>query len=116
MQGILTFITGVSLTIAASLCVIFYLQESLVDMLSELCGTRKRAIFWRDIFNVSVLLVPALIAANYLPSSLARSSAFWESVTSLKWGLFGLSMIVALLAFVLNWHLGNARNDGKRRV
>lgn len=110
MLGILTFLTGTVLTVVASMLVVEYLQKSLLKMLADICGTEERATFWRDIFNVSAILAPTLIATNYLPTGIDKAGVFWETITIFKWGLSGLSLTIALLALVMNWHLGKAQD------
>lgn len=109
MLGILTFVTGTVLTVVASLLVVEYLQKSLLKMLADICGTEERATFWRDIFNVSAVLAPMLIATNYLPTGVEKTGVFWETISIFKWGLSGLSLTIALLALVMNWHIGKAQ-------
>ncbi len=104
MTGIPTFLTG--MTLVASILVVAYLRDSLHRMLTDICGTEERATFWRGIFNVTAVLTPALIATNYLPSGAEKTGGFWETIAIFKWGLSGLSLTIALLALVMNWHLG----------
>lgn len=111
MDTVAVFLTGTGFTVAVSLAVIVYLNKGLSKVLSEVCGTEERAVFWRVFSNTLLILTPVLFTMHRIPGAGSDTPALLEIVTQLKWGLIGLVLTVALLGHILNRHimrLGNA--------
>lgn len=73
------FIAAVVLTVAASACVINYLNPHLRPLLVELCGTEGRADFWITFSHIILVLVPLAISLLYQPKASGLELVFQVS-------------------------------------
>lgn len=76
MNAITLFIAGLGITAAASGLVVAYLHKHLNKILIDLCGTVERANFWMAFSNVTLMLVPLILALHYRPENAPRSIVF----------------------------------------
>ena len=102
MTASILFLTGVGLTLAASVAIVMYLRAPLHNILAELCGTQERAVFWLAFCNVTIFLAPLIFAMQYVPELKPGTAAVIELATQLKWGLAGLLGAVVILGWVLS--------------
>ena len=100
MNAVSPFLTGVAVTAALSLAVVWYLKPSLQDVLVDLCGTPNRASFWTTFSTITVVLTPIMFALHYRPD-MAAPHAIFEIGSQLEWALGGLLLSVILLGIVL---------------
>ena len=95
------YMYGLLITLTASSAVVIYLRSPLEKILSELCGTPERARFWAAFSNVTLIGVPAIFAMQY-PETSASALIGYELANQVKWGLIGLVVSTAVLAWVLS--------------
>lgn len=96
------YMYGLLITLTASSAVVIYLRSPLEKILSELCGTPERARFWAAFSNVTLIGVPAIFAMQYHPETSASALIGYELANQVKWGLIGLVVSTAVLAWVLS--------------
>jgi len=103
MNDSMVFITGMGLTLAASLTVVAYMRIHLQRILVDLCGTEERAKFWAVFSNVVLVLTPLIFAMSYRPQS--GASVLFELTTQIKWGFIGLIGSVLMLGIIVSWFI-----------
>lgn len=96
------YVCGLLMTLAAASAVVIYLRSPLEKILIELCGTAERARFWASFSNVTLIAVPMIFAMQYRPETTAPVSVVFELADQLKWGLIGVVLSIAVLAWVLS--------------
>lgn len=87
---------------ASCFAVVFYLKPHLRRILTDLCGTTDRADFWMAFSNVTLVLVPAVVAMHCRPTFLPGQSSVFEIADQLKWSLVGLVGAVLILGIVIS--------------
>ncbi|MEE9613650.1 MAG: hypothetical protein V3W31_01700 [Thermodesulfobacteriota bacterium] len=97
------FLIGIGVVALTCLSVVVYMGPHLKKMLTELCGTEERAMFWVAFSNVTFLLIPLLFAMGYEPNAGGGGvPVFSEVVTQLKYGLTGLAVSVIFLGVIVS--------------
>jgi hypothetical protein len=91
------------LLLIATLCVavMAYLNRPLRLVLTDLCGTADRALFWRAFTNITLFLFPLLFMLDYRPEDSSDSAWLWSFAALAKRGVFGLVATVVVLAIVM---------------
>ena len=102
MRVSILFLAGLAISLGTSLTIVAYLRVALHRILEELCGTSERAAFWAAFTNVSITLVPLIFALQYTPDSKGGTAALLQIAAQLKWGLAGLLITVAIVAWILS--------------
>lgn len=69
MDTLLLFILEIALCLAISLTLILILKPLLRDVLTETCGTEKRAEFWVTFTQLMLLISPLLIVIYFAPTA-----------------------------------------------
>jgi uncharacterized membrane protein YhaH (DUF805 family) len=100
MNAITPFIVGLGITVAASGLVVAYLHAHLRKILIDLCGTVERANFWMAFSNVTLMLVPLILALHYRPAG-APQSVFFHITDQLGSALIGLITTMGMVGLVL---------------
>jgi len=102
MNASVLFLCGLALTFAISISVVIYLKAPLRQILIELCGTAERAAFWTTFSGIVLTAVPVIFAMQVRPENSANVLAAFELADQLKWGLIGLVLSIAVLAWVVS--------------
>lgn len=103
------FLADLGLTVTVSGVAVAYLRRHLRPLLIELCGTAERAGFWLALSNVTFVLVPVILALDYMPAVGPGKSLLFEMATQLKSALIGLMATLLGLALVLIGFIRNPR-------
>lgn len=90
INQITIFLLEIGVLLVVCLGVIIYLRMALKRILADVCGTENRAKFWTAFTNITVFLVPLVVAMHYRVQTGSGTFAFFEVVTMLRWGLIGL--------------------------
>ncbi len=109
MSDAALFLSGIGLTILASLSIVTYLKPHLKTVLIDLCGSIERANFWTAFSNVAISLVPLIFAMHYRPGTEERTAIILELGRQLEWALVGLVASVVMLGIVLSRFIPKAR-------
>ena len=62
MSAALAFLAGLTATMGVVFVALLYLRNPLQDVLTDLCGTADRARSWTAFSNVTLFLVPFVLA------------------------------------------------------
>lgn len=114
MSTITTFFAGLTITMAIVVAALSYLKNPLFLVLSALCGAAERAQFWTAFSNVTLFLVPVVIALSLRPAAHDWPGAVFEISTQIEWAIMGFVASVLVLGVVLSTNI--ARLDELRRV
>ena len=112
MTDVAIFLTGVGVATAASAGVVAYLRRHLESILTDLCGTVERARFWAAFSNVTLILVPLIVAMDYRPEARHGAGVVLEMGAQLKYVLIGLVVTVVLLGIVISSFIPRSRPAG----
>lgn len=102
MSASVMFLCGLAVTLASSISVVIYLRAPLQKILVELCGSTERAAFWTAFSNVALTAVPVIFAMQYHPEAVGTAPVAFQLADQMKWGLIGLVLSIAVLAWVLS--------------
>lgn len=64
-MGIATLLTASGISIACSLLVWLFLSKPLYQLLSDLCGAERRALFWHHYTSIMLMIVPLLMVMMF---------------------------------------------------
>ena len=106
------FLTGIALTVLASVGLLTYVSKHLRTLLVELCGSEERARFWLAFSNVSLVLVPQILALDYRPEAGPDKAIIFEIAAQLKYAMAGFVIALAFLAVVLISFVRRAESKG----
>lgn len=67
MNPTVPFVMDVGLVASLSVSLTTYVRGPVKNLLVELCGTVERSSFWLAFSNVTLVLVPLIIALDYRP-------------------------------------------------
>jgi hypothetical protein len=95
------FLSGLAVTVLASLAVVAYLRQPLANLLVELCGNERRAGFWTAFSAVTVGAVPVIFALACRPCVGPGNSAVLEIASQVEWGLIGMVLSVLFLGWIV---------------
>jgi hypothetical protein len=96
MSAVTVFILGLCLAALLSVGVVWYLNTHLKGILTELCGTERRADFWIAFSNVILILVPMVFAMQFHSAADDNVPVFFQLIYQLKWSFIGL--VTSMLA------------------
>ena len=114
MSTITTFFAGLAITMAIVVAALSYLKKPLFLVLSALCGAAERAQFWTAFSNVTLFLVPVVIALSVRPAANDWPGAVFEISTQIEWAIMGFVASVLALGAVLSSNI--ARWNEPHRV
>lgn len=101
MSEVTIFLLGIGVLVTVCLAVVAYLRMALKKILADVCGTENRARFWTAFTNISVILVPVVVAMHYRVEIDFGRLAFFEIVSMLRWGLIGLITTVVITGLMI---------------
>jgi hypothetical protein len=105
MNAISAFLLGVGFTVCLSLLVVKYLRTPLKKILVDLCGTSERAEFWLAFTNVSLVLVPLIVALHFRPAASSLSGFVFELSGQLQGALLALIFTLVVLGLILHGYI-----------
>jgi hypothetical protein len=96
-----TFLIALAFTLTVSALIVLALWRPFYDLLVDLCGTERRARFWRCYTAVMLVLVP--VAAVMLGRSEGRAAdPTWVAVVDqAKWAVLGLIVALFVIAMAI---------------
>jgi hypothetical protein len=101
MKPVIAFLVGVGVMTTLAVGILWFVRESLMALLRDLCGEGYRARFWARIYSAGVVLLVLLAILIAPPEAPAGGTVpFEEFVAMFRAGTFGLLAAIALLAFV----------------
>ncbi len=102
MSNLALFAIEVSVSLALSLSVILMLRSSLADLLTETCGTPRRAAFWMSFTQLMLVIAPLLPVVFFAD---ARPGIPEHPAETIKDALFqsllGVSIALAMIGRVI---------------
>lgn len=110
MTPTVVFVLGIAVTGLTCLLVLGYLRLTLKKILIDLCGTEDRAGFWTAFSNVTLILVPTIVAMHYRPEVGQNLPLVFQLGSQLEWALIGLASSVVVLGMVLALFITGARS------
>jgi uncharacterized membrane protein YhaH (DUF805 family) len=107
MNMIGSFLIEMALTLSICILAVAYLRRYLHRILLDLCGNEERAEFW-TVFSIFILVgIPAILALNFRPETIASQEMFFEiigrlgtNLASYLVALVGIGVIVSFFALV----------------
>lgn len=119
MTPAIAFLVGISVMTTLAVGILWFVRESLLALLRDLCGEDHRARFWARIYSAGVVLLVLLAILIAPPEAPAGASVpFEEFVAMFRAGTSGLLAAIVLLAFValrfIQAH--DAARDSQRRA
>jgi hypothetical protein len=119
MSAVAAFLVGIAMTVAVVLTALRYLKAPLQEILTDLCGTEDRSRFWTAFCNVTLFLVPFVIALDRQPAAVNWQSSIFEISGQIECAMIGFVASVLLLGLVLSRYIPRPvpaqrekRNDG----
>jgi hypothetical protein len=105
MNAVTVFLTGLVTTMTVVFIALLYLKVPLQALLTDLCGTADRAHFWAAFSNITLFLVPFVVALSQRPEADAGQSAMFAISSQIEYALTGFVVSVVVLGFVLSKHI-----------
>lgn len=106
------FLTGIALTALAAVGLLTYVSKHLRTLLVELCGSDQRARFWLALSNISLVLVPLILALDCRPETGPDKAIVFEIAAQLKYAMAGFVVALGFLAVVLISFVRRAETKG----
>jgi hypothetical protein len=108
MNPVTAFVTGLGVTMGLVLLVLVYLRNPLQAILTDLCGTVERARFWTAFSNITLFLVPFVLALNHQPTSNGVQSSVFAISGQIEIAIEGLIVSTVILGVVLSRHISRS--------
>src|ERR1700687_737794 len=109
MNPVTAFVAGLGVTIGLVLLVLFYLRNPLQVMLTDLCGSAERARFWTAFSNITLFLIPFVLALDHRPSPDGIQSSVFAISDQLVSAVEGLIVSTVILGIVLSWYIARSQ-------
>lgn len=105
MSSVTAFLVGLVATMGVVFVALLYLRNPLQVILTDLCGTADRARFWTAFSNVTLFLVPFVLALNRRPDpNTAQATAFLVS-GQIEYAIAGFVLSVVFVGFILSRYI-----------
>jgi hypothetical protein len=108
MNAVMVFLVGLAATMGVVLIALLYLRNPLQILLSDLCGTPDRARFWTAFSNVTLFLVPLVLALDHQPDANAKQAAIFAISGQMESATIGFVISVVVMGFVLSTFISRA--------
>ena len=108
MNAVMVFLVGLAMTMGVVLVALLYLRNPLQILLTELCGTPDRARFWTAFSNVTLFLVPLVLALDHQPDSNAKQAAIFTISGQMESATIGFVVSVVVMGFILSTFISRA--------
>ena len=112
MNAVTVFLVGLAATMAVMLVAILYLRNPLQIVLTDLCGTPNRARFWTVFSNVTLFLIPLVLALDHQPDANSKQAAIFAISGQMESATIGFVVSVVVMGFVLSTFI--SRSDSNR--
>jgi hypothetical protein len=100
-----TSLVGAAIAMGIVLSVICYLRNSLLAILTELCGRTERARFWSSFSHVTLFLIALIALLNRGPELPYKQSGIFAIYNQIQAGMTGLVGSVLTLGVVLSVYM-----------
>ncbi len=105
MNAVTGFVFGFAMTMGTVFLVLLYLRNPLQVILTDLCGTADRARFWTAFSNVTMFLVPFVLALDHRPAPNIPQAIVFAISDQIESAVTGLIVSVVIVGLVLSWHI-----------
>lgn len=105
MSPLISFLVGLVITIGVVFVALLYLRNPLQVILTDLCGTQERARFWTAFSNITLFLIPFVLALNHRPAGDGSQPIVFAISDQIESAVTGLVVSVVILGIVLSWHI-----------
>jgi hypothetical protein len=105
MNPVTAFVAGLVATVGVVFLVLFYLRNPLQIILTDLCGTAERARFWTAFSNITLFLVPFVLALDHRPAPNGIQSSVFAISDQIESAVKGLIVSTVILGIILSWHI-----------
>lgn len=102
MNSVITFLVGLAVTIGVVLVALLYLRNPLQSILTDLCGSTDRARFWTAFSNVTLFLVPLVLALDHQPDPSLKRAAIFTISEQIESAAIGFVVSVIVMGFILS--------------
>jgi hypothetical protein len=109
MSPVIAFIVGLAMTMGGVFLVLLYLRNPLQVILIDLCGTGERARFWTAFSNITLFLVPLVLALDHRPAPNGIQSSVFIISEQIESSIYGLIAALVIVGVVLSWHISRTQ-------
>lgn len=109
MAPVVVFLAGLTMTMGVVFLVLLYLRSPLQAILTDLCGTADRARFWTAFSNITLFLVPFVLALDHRPAPNEIKSSVFAITDQIESAVNGLIVSTVILGIVLSWHISRSQ-------
>jgi hypothetical protein len=109
MIPVKAFLAGLGLTMGVVFLVLLYLRRPLQCILTDLCGTVDRARFWTAFSNITLFLVPFVLALDHQPTLYGDQSSVFLISSQIESAIEGLIISTVILGIILSWHISRTQ-------
>jgi len=102
MNVAIVFLAGLATTMGVVFVALLYLRNPLQKILTDLCGTAERAHFWTVFSNITLFLVPFVLALNHDSETGAPQASVFAISSQIEYAIAGFVVAVVVLGFVLS--------------
>ncbi len=113
MNAVIVFLMGLAITMGVILVAILYLRNPLEKVLTDLCGSTDRARFWTAFTNVTLFLVPLVLALDHQPDAIIKQDAIFTISGQIEGATIGFVVSVIAMGLILSVHISRVT---ERRV
>jgi hypothetical protein len=110
MIAVTVFLSGIVMTLGIVAIALRYLKSPLEIVRTDLCGTRDRARFWTAFSNVTLFLVPFVIALGTRPTAGNWQSSVFEISSQIECAVIGFIVSVLFLGLILSRYIPRTRS------
>jgi hypothetical protein len=105
MNTVIVFLVGLAITMGVVFFAILYLRDPLQKVLTDLCGSTDRARFWTTFSNVTLFLVPFVIALDHQPDASSKQAAIFAISDQVEYATIGFVVSVVVMGFILSKYI-----------
>jgi hypothetical protein len=113
MTPVTVFLAGLAMTMGVVFLVLLYLRGPLQAVLNDLCGTAVRAHFWTAFSNITLFLVPFVLALDHRPAPSELQSGVFAISDQIESAVVGLIASCVILGMVLSRHISRGHRSEK---
>jgi len=105
MITVIVFLVGLTATMGLVTVALLYLRNPLQIILADLCGTTDRARFWTAFSNITLFLVPLVIALDHRPDAYLKQGAIFEISGQIECATIGFVVSVVVMGIILSTYI-----------
>jgi hypothetical protein len=110
MNAVVVFLLGLASTMGVVLVALLYLRNPLQIILTDLCGTTDRARFWTAFSNITLFLVPLVIALDHQPDAYVKQAAIFEISGQMEYATIGFVVSVVVMGVLLSTYISRVNS------